>query len=149
MYIYVNGKEYEVKFDQMNQLEKLSELSAMDETSVFYIPIAINETNENDTLLFVNIKYRMIMPIYLGVINDMLQDKIDPVLASFQKWSIIEGDYDNYIICDANTIKSMIGVSCDEYIGIVRSMDHIAICPDINSNKQFAYFSNVKTISKR
>jgi hypothetical protein len=127
MTVSIYGRSYNVKRSALRS--DFLNLIMDEDTFLLYIAQSKDQVNDFDTLLAINIECQKIIPMFLSVFNEMVDEYFIPIKYSCPAVYIINVDVANYIACDKSTISQRRNAMFNKYIGYVLEDDVLYICP--------------------
>ena len=131
MTVSIYGRSYNVKRNALRS--DFLNLIMDEDTFLLYIAQNKDQVNEFDTLLAINIECQKIIPMFLSVFNEMVEEYFVPVKYNCPAVYIINADASNYVVCDKATIKQRPNATFNNYIAYKLEHDVLYICPNLTN----------------
>ena len=142
MTVSIYGRSYNVKRGALRS--DFLNLIMDEDTFLLYVAQNQDQVDDFDTLLAINIECQKIIPMFLSVFNEMVEEYFIPVKYNCPAVYIINADASNYVACDNIELGKRSNAKFNKYIGYVLEKDILYVCPTFNS--QFVPFG---TTTKR
>lgn len=133
MKLTIFGKTYSVVPEMTMIASKISTLIRDDDTYTFYIAQNQYNPSEDDTILLVNIRNKIVYPILLYVFDEIVEPYHESVMSSFPFASIIKGKAMDYVICPRQEIEKHHGRLTSRY-GMYINSSTMYLCPDLKTD---------------
>lgn len=132
MTVSIYGRSYNVKRGALRS--DFLNLIMDEDTFLLYVAQNKEQVDDFDTLLAINIECQKIIPMFLSVFNEMVEEYFIPVKYNCPAVYIINADASNYVACDNIELGKKSNVKLNNYIGYVLEKDILYVCPTFKSN---------------
>lgn len=131
MTVSIYGRSYNVKRGALRS--DFLNLIMDEDTFLLYVAQNKDQVDDFDTLLAINIECQKIIPMFLSVFNEMVEEYFIPVKYNCPAVYIINADASNYIACDNIELSKKSNAKFNNYIGYVLEKDVLYVCPTLNA----------------
>ena len=129
MTVSIYGRSYNVKRSALRS--DFLNLIMDEDTFLLYVAQNKDQVNDYDTLLAINIECQKVIPMFLSVFNEMVDEYFIPVKYNCPAVYVINVDAANYVVCDKQTISQYSNSMFNKYIGYAIDNDILYICPTL------------------